>query len=250
MEAVIKNSESMQPEDIGHVSYKQTRVVQLSPSTLERNRIVSFDKADPASRAFDMLRTRVMQKMDERGWRTLAITSPGPEAGKTLVAVNLAMSIAHQTQKTVMLVDFDLRKPKVASYLGLPFGTSLNDVLEGKGELSDALVNPGLPRLVILPTAQPVIHASEALLSKRVANIVIDLRERYESRIVAFDLPPLLNTDDAIAVLPQMDCVLLVVGEGMSQSAEIEECMRLIPQDKLLGVVLNKAEEVQQRAYY
>jgi hypothetical protein len=242
MEAVIKNSESMQPEDIGHVSYKQTRVVQLSPSTLERNRIVSFDKADPASRAFDMLRTRVMQKMDEQGWRTLAITSPGPEAGKTLVAVNLAMSIAHQTQKTVMLVDFDLRKPKVASYLGLPFGISLNEVLDDKAQLPDALVNPGLPRLVVLPTGAPVAKASETLFSHRVAKLISDLRDRYESRIVIFDLPPLLDTDDAIAVLPQIDCVLMVVGEGQSQKAEIEESLRLIPPEKLLGVVLNKAD--------
>ncbi|NWG87696.1 MAG: CpsD/CapB family tyrosine-protein kinase [Hydrogenophilaceae bacterium] len=235
--------------DFVSVSYSQTRVVQLNPGHLERHRIVAHDKADPGSRAFDLLRTQVLHKMEEKGWRTLAVTSPSAGAGKTVVAINLAMSIAHQTQKTAMLVDFDLRKPKLGAYMGLPAGISLNEVLDGSATLPDVLVNPGLPRLVLLPTERPVPNPSETLFSRRVANLVADLRERYESRIVIFDLPPLLNTDDAIAVLPQIDCVLLVVGDGMSPNVDVEESLRMIPQEKLLGVVLNKAEEM-PRVYY
>lgn len=229
-------------EDLESVNYVQTRVVALHGAHLERQRIVAHDKANPASRAFDLLRTQVLQKMEERGWRTLAVTSPNPEAGKTLVAINLAMSIAHQTQKTAMLVDFDLRRPKVGTYLGLPRDRSLNDVLEGGATLAEALVNPDLPRLVVLPTAQPVATPSETLASRKVGNLIAEMRERYASRIVIFDLPPLLGTDDAIAVLPQMDCVLLVVGEGMSSKAEVAESLRHVPADNLLGVILNKAE--------
>jgi Mrp family chromosome partitioning ATPase len=82
-----------------------------------------------------------------------------------------------------------------------------------------------------------------------VANLVADLREKYASRIVIFDLPPVLNTDDAIAVLPKMDCVLMVVGDGVSTSADIEESLRLVPDEKLLGVVLNKAEAASTQYY-
>lgn len=249
METRVQASAIPSGHDIEHVSYSRTRVVQLNPAILERHRVVSFDKANPASRAFDMLRTRVMHKMDEMGWRTIAVTSPTPEAGKTVVAINLAMSIAHQTQKTAMLADFDLRRPKIGHYLGLPDGPSLNEVLQNDAAIVDALVNPGLPRLVLLPASRPVENPSETLLSRRVANLVSELRERYESRVVIFDLPPLLHTDDAIAVLPKMDCVLLVVGNGMSPNAEVEESLHLIPRDKLIGVVLNKAE-VSEKTYY
>lgn len=228
--------------DIESLSYSRTRVTPLDAGHLERHRIVAHDKTQAASRAFDLLRTHVLQKMEEKGWRTLAITSPGAEAGKTMVAINLAMSIAHQTQKTAMLVDFDLRKPKVGAYLGLAQATSLNEVLDGSAALPDALVNPDQPRLVLLPAMKPVPNPAETLASKKVAKLIGELRERYDSRIVIFDLPPLLNTDDAIAVLPQMDCVLLVVGNAMSSKAEIAESLRHLSSANLLGEVFNKAE--------
>jgi len=187
--------------------------------------------------------------MEANGWRTVAITSPTPEAGKTVVSINLAMSIAHQTEKTAMLVDFDLRRPKIAAYLGLPPGKSLNEVLDGDAEVQEALVNPGLARLVVLPTNRPVPKSSETLSSRKVGKLVQELRERYAERVVIFDLPPLLNVDDAMSILPQIDCVLMVVANGMSSQAELEDCMRLLPSANVVGVVLNKAE-VEAKTYY
>src|SRR4030065_2845194 len=108
--------------------------------------------------------------MEENDWRTLAITAPTPQAGKTVVAINLAMSIAQQTNKSAMLVDFDLRRPKVGSYLGIPMEKSLNDLLDGTAELSDVLVNPGIPRLGGLATQNPVKKSSETLSSKKIAD--------------------------------------------------------------------------------
>jgi len=228
--------------ELDDVSYKHTRVVKLRAEHLEKNRIVAFNKNDPKSMIFDLLRTHVLQKMEENGWRTLAITSPTPEAGKTVIAINLAMSIAQQTNKTAMLVDFDLRRPKIGAYLGIPMEKSLNDLLDGTAELPDVLVNPDMPRLVVLPTRNPVKKSSETLSSKKIADLIKDLRARYESRIVIFDLPPVLVTDDAIALLPQIDCVLMVVANGMSTKREIEDSLRLLPSANLIGTVLNKAE--------
>lgn len=224
------------------VSYKQTRVVKLRAEHLEKNRIVAFNKNDPKGMAFDLLRTHVLQKMEENGWRTLAITSPTPEAGKTVVAINLAMSIAQQTNKTAMLVDFDLRRPKIGAYLGIPMEKSLNDLLDGTAELADVLVNPDMPRLVVLPTRSPVKKSSETLSSKKITDLIKELRERYESRIVIFDLPPMLVTDDAIALLPQIDCILMVVANGMSTKRELEDSLRHLPSANLIGTILNKAE--------
>ncbi|MFZ2160708.1 MAG: CpsD/CapB family tyrosine-protein kinase [Sideroxyarcus sp.] len=245
-----KSNRSSQPHvELVDIRYDYTRVVKLRKEHLEKNRIVAFDKDDPKCMTFDLLRTHVLQKMQENGWRTLAITSPTPEAGKTVVAINLAMSIAQQTNKTAMLVDFDLRRPKVGAYLGIHMEKSLNDLLDGTAELQDVLVNPDMPRLVVLPTKSAVRHSSETLSSKKTADLIKDLRERYQSRIVIFDLPPLLVADDAIALLPQIDCVLMVVANGMSSKREIEDSLHLLPPENLIGTILNKAE-VEQKAYY
>jgi len=232
------------------VHYAQTAVVSLDPAHLERHRVVSHQKTHPASWAFDVLRTQVLQKMDENGWRTLAITSPGVESGKTTVAINLAMSIAQQTQRTALLVDFDLRRPSVAKSLGLNRSLSLNDVLEGRVEIGEALVNPGIQRFVVLPTNRPVILASEALSSAKVGNLINELRDRYTDRVVIFDLPPVLAADDVMTVLPRIDCVLMVVGSGASTKSEIEEAMNRLSKANMLGLVLNKDEAPAQNAYY
>ena len=144
------------PTELETLNYAQTMVVPLRADHLERHRIVAYDKNSKSAWAFDLLRTQVLKAMEENGWRTLAITSPTPEAGKTVVAINLAMSIAHHTTKTALLVDFDLRRPKVAAYLGLAPEKWLNQVLAGECDLQEALINPGLPRLVVLPTQRPV----------------------------------------------------------------------------------------------
>ena len=236
--------------DAPEVQYVNTRVVELDPAHLENHRIVAFNKNHPSNWAFDVLRTQVLQKMDQKGWRTLAITSPMLESGKSVVAINLASSIAHQTQRTAMLVDFDLRRPSVARYLGLPLHTSLNEVFDGSAQVPDALVNPGLPRLVVLPTQRPVPKSSELLSSRKVGDIITELRDRYQERIVIFDLPPVLAADDVIAVLPRIDCVLMVVGSGMSSQKELEEAMRHLGAANLLGVVLNKDEAPVKKWYY
>lgn len=248
--SVIASSQLVNAVEEAEINYVQTEIVALDHAHLERHRIVAYNKNNPNSWMFDILRTQVLQKMDENGWRTLAITSPSPEAGKTVVAINLAMSIAHQTQRTAMLVDFDLRRPKVKNYLGLQRQKSLNDVLAGEAEIHEALVNPEISRLVVLPTNKPVASSSEVLSSNKVANIITDLRERYHERIVIFDLPPILAADDAIAVLPKIDCVLMVIGNGMSNKREIEDSMRHLPDANLLGVILNKSELPARKYYY
>ena len=226
---------------LGQVSYAQTRVVKLDPDHLEKHRIFAFNKNDPTSVTFDLLRTQVLQKMEENGWRTLAITSPTPGVGKTVVAINLAMSIAQKTNQTAMLVDFDLRQPRIGTYLGLEMDKSLNDLLDVGAKLSDMLINPDISRLVVLPTRYPVVNPAETLSSKKIADLIQELGERYESRITIFDLPSLLHSDDAISVIPQIDCILMVVANGMSTKREIEDGLRHLSKANLIGTVFNKA---------
>ena len=251
----VKKARSQRPREAGRLSatplpeadlnakleYSQTRVVELQPHQLKKNRIFSVNRHDPTSVNFDLLRTQILQKMDENNWRTIAITSPTPAVGKTVIAINLAISIVQQTNRTAMLVDFDLRQPRIGNYLGIPMEKSLNDLLEGEASLSEMLVNPGIPRLVILPTKNAVSNPSETLASTKISSLVNEIRDRYESRIIIFDLPSLLHSDDAISICPKIDCILMVVANGMSTQREIEDSLRHLSKSNLIGTVFNKA---------
>lgn len=235
--------------ELDKIKYLNTPVIKLDQSHLEKHRIVSQSKNDANSYIFDSLRTQVLQKMEENNWRTLAVVSPTPQSGKTLVSINLAISIAHQPQKTAILVDFDLRRPKVASYLGIHTEKSINDYLTDKAEIGEVMFNPGIERFVVMPTMRPVSKSAEILSSNKVSKLIQELRDRYDSRIVIFDSPPVLNSDDAMVLLPQVDCILLVIANGMCTQSEIEETLHHLPKDNLLGVVFNKAE-IEAKAYY
>jgi len=250
-EPIIENRpDNTVEQSTADIVYEKTKVVKLDPEHLAKNRIVSFNKHDHLSLGFDILRTQVIKKMQENGWRTMAITSPTQACGKSVISINLAMSIAHHTDTTTMLADFDLRRPSIKKYLGLASGPSLNDVLAGQATISEALVNPGLDRFVVLPTAKPVPHSSEVLSSQKVGDLIQEIRNRYNERIVIFDLPPMLVSDDAMIMLSQVDCVLVVVGNGMVSNDQLAETMRYIDPDKLLGTVLNKSESSRANEYY
>ncbi|USG61320.1 CpsD/CapB family tyrosine-protein kinase [Sneathiella marina] len=234
----------------GDIKYQQTRVVDLDMKHLEESRIITLDSEDPNSISFDILRTQVLAKMEANNWRTLAITSPTPECGKTVVSINLALSIAKQTDYTALLADFDLRRPRVGVYLGLPDNNTLSDYLDEKIEFNDALVNPGIPRFVVLQNHDAIRKSTEILTSPKVKSLVMDLRDRYEKRICIFDLPPLLSTDDSIAFIPQVDCILLVVASGETKKSDVTECRRQLQAHNLLGVVFNKSDEKSAGYYY
>jgi protein-tyrosine kinase len=228
-----------------------SRIESLDPAHLEDHRIVSFDQSHPSRWAFDLLRTQVLQRMAEKGWKTIAVTSPTVNSGKTVVAINLAMSIAHHPQHSATLVDFDLRRPRIGAYLGLAQGPSMSDVLTAGVDLSQAVVNVGLPKLAVLPTFRSVPGASEILTSSRTGQIIASLRAGPATSITIFDLPPVTAVDDVIAVLPRIDCVLLVIGNGMSTRREIQEAQRHLARSQVIGTVLNKAAApVRNAGYY
>ena len=187
--------------------------------------------------------------MSENSWQTLAIVSPTPESGKTIVSINLAVSIAHQPQKTALLLDFDLRRPRIANYLGLHADKSINEYFAGQAGIEEIITNPDIQRLVVIPTMRPILRSAEMLSSNKTKDLIQELKHRYESRIIILDLPPLLSTDDAMVVMPQVDCVLMVVANGVSTPEEIEKAFNLLPKEKLVGVVYNKADE-EAKAYY
>jgi capsular exopolysaccharide synthesis family protein len=226
-----------------HINYTQTRVFRPDAAVLKRNRVIAGGQDEGVVDAYRMLRTRVLQRMHQNGWTSLAITSPGPAEGKTLTAVNLALSLAMEVNHTVLLVDLDLRRPSVHKLLGYEPQYGIADYLFSDIPLSDVLFTPSVERLVVLPGCTQQENSSELLSMPRTRELVHEITSRYPERIVLFDLPPLLLVDDALAFAPYVDAFLLVVEEGETAKAALAEARDLLQNVNLIGTVLNKAEE-------
>jgi protein-tyrosine kinase len=226
--------------------------VALDPVWLESRRIVAQSSADLRSRSFDMLRTQVLQAMDLKGWKLLAITSPTAGCGKTLTAINLALSIARQPERSVLLVDMDLQKPQMAKSLGLKCHEGTLSVLQGHSTLESAIAQIRIEKcqMHVLPAEASTSASSEWMASQAMHSMLQDIRRSYPSRIVILDLPPLLSSDDVIAVAPQIDCLLLITAVGTTTIAEIKQCNRYLQSSDVVRVVVNKVEEPGAKYYY
>jgi Mrp family chromosome partitioning ATPase len=227
------------------IQYSRTKVFVPSPALLEVNRILEPSSASSGATAFRMLRTQVLQRMDEHQWRSIAVLSPGNEDGKTTTAINLALSLASDHQHTVLLVDFDLKRPTIAAKLGIVPEMGADDLLRGVARMEDCLYHPqGFDRLVVLPARTALADSSEVLAGPWCRELVAELRSRYPDRLLVFDLPPVLGADDALAFLPLVECALVVVAEGSTRRDDLLRCMELLRKTPVVGTVLNRATDV------
>lgn len=226
------------------IRYTRTSVFTPSATLLERNRILLPGSHEPAVVSFRMLRTQVLQRMDAKGWRTLAIFSPRANDGKTTTAINLAASLARDRLHTVMLVELDFLRPTLAARLGLAPEHGADDVMIGEADVEQCLYHPeGFDRLVVMPARTTLANSSEILVGQRSRDIVSELRNRYPERIVIFDLPPVLAADDALSFAPLVDCGLVVAAEGSTRRNDLVRSIELLHKTALVGTVLNRASD-------
>lgn len=230
------------PEGPGVIAYTHTRSLRVPDDDLRERRIVSAYGPCMYTDAYKILSTQVSRRLRERDWNTLGVTSAGQTEGKTLTAINLAISLAKEYGQTALLVDADIRHPGVRSRLGLPGGGGLSDHLLEDVPLQQLLINPGIPGFVVLPGGAPQSNSTEILGWRKTGQLVQELKRRYPSRIVIFDLPPLLDSADVLAFAPNIDAILLVVEEGVTTRDDAARAAELVKPGQLLGTVLNKVD--------
>jgi Mrp family chromosome partitioning ATPase len=228
------------------------REVKLNTAHLEGTRLVAYDPLREGGRYYDMLRTQLLQEMDRNGWQVLAITSPTAGCGKSVTACNLAMSIARLPERSVLLVDVDLQKPKVAEYTGIDTrGGGLLNVLQGSASLSSAIVRAsvGDNHMLVLPGETCKSGSAEWMASQAMTNTLQALRRDFRSHVIVLDLPPVLIGDEVISLLPQVDAVLLITSVGASTLTDIKECYKHIKSTPIVRVVVNKVSEKSEANY-
>lgn len=238
------------PVKTDEIAYSQTQKVKVSTDELLQNRIVAGVQNDPRGDVFKILRTKVLQRLRAKDSNVLAITSPVSGSGKSLISANLAISIAMDANYSVLLVDMDFRRPTIHDYFGLSPQSGLCDFFDGKKSISDILIHPGLESLVILPTGGSLVRSSDLLSTPKMIELANELKHRYPDRIVVIDLPPLLQTDDAMMFMPNVDACLLVVAEGENTVDDVQKSIQLIDETKFMGTILNKSVEENLPDYY
>lgn len=223
------------------IEYTKSRNVRIDSHDLRKRRIL-VNQQNSIADAYRILRTQVLQRMRENSWNTLAVTSPRDNEGKTVTATNLAISLAREVDYTVLLVDANLRNPSVHNQLGFFPEYGLSDYLVEDVPLSELLVHPeGISRFVVLPAGRAISNSSEMLSSPKMARLVDELKNRYPSRIVIFDLPPILSSSDALAFSPLVDSTLVVIEDGGTQKQDLRRAFEMLRGVELIGTVLNKA---------
>jgi len=221
-------------------SYNQSRSVSLNPEVMERNRCVSMFPSREEVEAYRVLRTQILNRTRESGGNLIMITSALPGEGKTLTAINLALTFAREFQQTALLVDCDLRKQSIHEVLGYESDKGLVDHLVGECPVGDLFVWPGVEKLTIISGGGTINESSEIIGSLRMKELVADMKSRYPERYIFFDVPSVLIGADALTFSLLVDFIVMVVQADKTPLGEVNKAAQMIPREKLLGLVLNR----------
>jgi Mrp family chromosome partitioning ATPase len=230
-------------------AWKALPMLKADAGLMRSNRIVAFEGGREAA-TFDVMRTRLLQQMRANNWRRVAITSPTQGCGKTTTCLNLAFSLARQSDQRMLLAEVDLRRPALAAMLGLKEHHSFARILEGKATLADNAVRYG-SNLAIATNHDPYRTPAELLHGPTAGPALAAIEAQFAPTVMIFDMPPLLVGDDTLAFLDHVDCVLLVAAAELTTIEEVDSCEReLAARTNVLGVILNKCRYPDRRYGY
>lgn len=171
----------------------------------------------------------------------LMVTSSVGGEGKSLTSLNLALSLAQEFDHTVLLVDADIRKPSIHSFLGIENSVGLTDCLLDGVEVKDALIQTGIGKLSVLTAGRSAPNPAEVFTSQLIRTFFLEIKNRYPDRYIIIDTPPVLPFAETRSLSTIVDGIVLVAKEGLVTLTNIEETMECIKGAPMLGIVYNEA---------
>jgi len=181
----------------------------------------------------------------------IMVTSSLPGEGKSFCAINLAISMAMEMDRTVLLIDADVAKPRIPEYLGIHADKGLLDVLQDKDlKLSDVLIRTDIAKLTVLPAGRTYKRATELLASAAMTRLIEDIGNRYPDRIILFDSPPLLATSESSVLATHMGQIVMVVEAERTSQEAVREALSHIQSCEVVGMLLNKTTPTPGADYY
>lgn len=211
-----------------------------SAASLDSHLIVNPELPPLAVEQYRRLAATLHHVQEDRGVRRVIVSSAVANEGKTLTSSNLALTLSHSYARRVLLIDADLRRPRVHAMFGLANGMGVSEVLASV-EPQKAPVVQLSPFLSVLPAGRATSDPMAALTSSRMAAILEEAVERFDWVII--DTPPVGMLSDARLLAAMADVALLVVGAGSTPCAAIQQAIEAIGRERVLGVVLNRADE-------
>ena len=230
--------------------YRKSTHMPIDPQKVIRNRGIALASNTPAAEAYKVLKSQVQQHVLQNNKRTVLVTSPMPEDGKTLTVVNLALSFAKSYQQTVLLVDGDLKRQDVSKIFGLDSPAGIQDYLEGRRSMEEIIVWPGIEQLCFISGGKLSPNSAEMLASPKMRTLMEDLKTKYDDRVILFDSPPVLSGADTLALAASVDSIIMVVSEGRTTMDDVKHAIEMLPNEKLLGFVMNRQTTETMTSYY
>lgn len=180
----------------------------------------------------------------------ILVTSSRPGEGKTFTSVNLALSIALEQDKTVLLVDADVLRPNVSRTLQISTPRGLTDYLSTDNlDVSDIMYSTNVERLKLITAGKPHHLSTELLASDKMMDLVQEFASRYPDRIVIFDAPPLLGVNETSVMAGMCGQAVVVLEENKTKLDELDKAISLLPKDLAVGFVINKAYYSRDKGY-
>ena len=199
--------------------------------------VAGLAPASLAAEHYRQLRTRLAHAEGAGGLRTVLVTSPQKGEGKSITSANLALTMAQELQRRVVIVEADLRKPSMQRLFGLPEGPGLTEYLTGAAELNDVMRFLPDHNLTVIHAGSTAANPAELLGSTAMRRLLDALRTRFDR--VILDTPPVLPLADVAVLAPMVDGSLMVVRAGVTPKPAIENALRAFDASRLLGIVLN-----------
>ena len=180
----------------------------------------------------------------------IMVTSAMAGEGKTFNSINLAMSIAMEQDRRVLLVDADVARPSLSRVLGLPPGPGLLDLLvDDRTEMADAMLRTNVDKLTLLPSGTPHPRATELLASDAMTHLIKEMGRRYPDRIIIFDSPPLLLTTESRVLATHMGQIIVVVQAERTLQTQVKHALSTIEACPVKLMLLNQVRGGDQDAY-
>ncbi len=221
----------------------------ISAARVEPHLVAITEPRSAECEQFRALRTRLLQAGEREHKRAFVITSAGVGEGKTLTALNLAWLLAQTDGVKALVIDADLRQPCTADYLGLETDCGLSEVLTGETRLTQAIIKLAPSGLHLLPGGAAREDVAELLSGPRFGRLLDEARKLFDYIII--DAPPLGVFTDANLLINRADAALLVVRASATRYSVVDRLLEQLPRERLLGVVLNRAEaKPDETAYY
>lgn len=208
-------------------------------SVLDDKVVTFFQPGSVVAEQFRKLRTYLFRPALENKPKTILVTSSFSGEGKSLIAINLAITIAVELNSHAMLIDCDLRNPTLSKWFGMTESKGLSDYLLGNDDLPGLLVKTQIDKLTLLTGGSTQNNPVELIASKKMEALIIELKSRYSDRYIILDSSPVLATTEPNVLDKMIDGIIFVIRAGETPRESVQQAVKMLGKEKIIGVVLN-----------